>query len=1027
MAVTTGNVVSYEWAVSADGEDWDAIEGEDDDTFPVTPDLLGMYVKVTVIDVDAKVASDVTTSPVAEDTVIGDIEILSAEASKANEVTVTLANPVLKADTNVKLEKNGAAISIGEPGWSDTFDIVTITTDAIMQPGEYTVTLTSETDETNTDSETFEVEAQEINIVILNKDNIVYTNKDEKNPEKAHTEAYAYYDVLNQYGESIRTSTSITWAGSAKIDANKATGQLKLTKTGKENLAWVYGEKIYVTGVHTKTGKSVTKELTVGTEQALDTIDIAGFVKKNTTTLLKTIPAEFRTGEYYLLFNAYDQSGCLLQAGGLTDGDISILPDNVLVISAVKGVQDTPITIGEVDYNAVLVEPGIKVEDGGEVTLKAIALRTGNTKEYHCTVNMGRVVKSFTMLPPEGIVADGDTVKIPFDARDEDGDPITDFVTLAKNKTFNALSFSVGGEGNLILAEDDNGDALLSYVDEQFGWDDARATDGIDRPVYLTAIVVNGDGSNEQLSISDKRRPDGIKKAAFDDVYVEGAEIGLASADLTFIDQYNEVMTPGAAAAFFAANKYTGGSDFAGYHFSVKATYTGNGGLYVDNDNDALTPYKAADKLLTTKEATGWVLSNGKTINNLGFGAVKGVVNAKVWTTQDVTSSRSNEGFKFEIVKAKDGETGDIEKYETTSRSKTAVFTVVDISKIKNFTVGELGTAYLGKDAKTASDEAITADEKISDESLDALHGDALVAFGHPEATGLEKQTDYMPKVTVSGTYGGKEVKIPSVYFTAAGNKVEAKNKKADDAYTWLIDTIIPYDAENAENGLTIQDLYQKTTAQGTWKLGEDTIKAKITTLYADVASGGAINIKALPKEDREVVDTASASIYLSDQAPKPSYFGAFADEYTFNPILTTYNGTYGFGAVDSIDEKLAKVFVYDQYDVKFREEGGDPIGIGEISKKISNIEENTATGYVEDNFTVENNNDPGCGIAYGAERGDTFTLTLIYGTLEDSAFVTIGADRYAQIVDGTNHYTEEDGLKDVLEAQRKAILNIAK
>ena len=427
------------------------------------------------------------------------------------------------------------------------------------------------------------------------------------------------------------------------------------------------------------------------------------------------------------------------------------------------------------------------------------------------------------------------------------------------------------------------------------------------------------------------------------------------------------------------------------------------------------------------------MLANGNTINALGFGAVAGKNGAKVWTTQDVTSSRSNEGFKFEIVKAKDGETGDIEKYETTSRSKTAVFTVVDISKIKNFTVGELGTAYLGKDAKTASDTTITADEKISEESLDALHGDELVAFGHPTATGLENQADYMPKVTVSGTYGGKEVKIPSVYFTVAGNKVSATAAEPYDAYTRLIDTIIPYDAENpdAKNGLTIQDLYQKTTAQGTWKLGEDTIKAKITTLYAEEGDGDDKHIVELPVENREVVDTASASIYLSDQAPKPSYFGAFADEYTFNPILTEYNGMFDWRGIftadpaDSIDEKLAKVFVYDQYDVKFEDEGG-VVGIEKISKKISNIEENTATGYVEDNFTVENNNDVDCSIAYGAERGDTFTLTLIYGTLEDSAFVTVGADRYAQIVNGTNHYTEEDGLKDVLEAQRKAILSIA-
>ena len=37
--------------------------------------------------------------------------------------------------------------------------------------------------------------------------------------------AYVFYDVLNQYGESVRLSTTISWSSSAKsITADKTTG-----------------------------------------------------------------------------------------------------------------------------------------------------------------------------------------------------------------------------------------------------------------------------------------------------------------------------------------------------------------------------------------------------------------------------------------------------------------------------------------------------------------------------------------------------------------------------------------------------------------------------------------------------------------------------------------------------------------------------------------------------------------------------------------------------------------------------------
>ena len=130
MAVTTGNVVSYEWAVSVDGEDWTVVETEDDDTFGVTADLLGMYVKVTVTDDEANVASDVTAEPVAENEETGEIEILAATATAANEVTVTLENPVISSDTTIEITKGTNTITTSKTSWADTFDSVVLTTDA---------------------------------------------------------------------------------------------------------------------------------------------------------------------------------------------------------------------------------------------------------------------------------------------------------------------------------------------------------------------------------------------------------------------------------------------------------------------------------------------------------------------------------------------------------------------------------------------------------------------------------------------------------------------------------------------------------------------------------------------------------------------------------------------------------------------------------------------------------------------------------------------------------------------------------
>ena len=808
---------SYEWAVSVDGEDWTVVETEDDDTFAVTADLVGMYVKVTVTAEDGETASDATVLPVEEAS--GQIEILAATATKANEVEVTLAEPVDAADTTITLTKGTDEFAFTFK-WSDTNNSVTLTTAAKLVEGTYTVTLTSKEDATNTDSADFETEKQAVDeIVILN--DVAYTNADTETPANAHKKAYAYYDVIDQYGESMRASSSITWAGSCKIKADKSTGQLELTKS--DGNAWVYGDKIYLTGVHTKTGAALSKELTVGTEQSLDTIEMVGFVKKGTSTIIeakKGLPAGFKKGEYYMVFNALDQNGNPFKAEDVTNKDVTFVTDNPMVIKELTTFKANGLTIEGTLYCAVEVEPGIKVADGGEVTVTAIANKTGNKSEVNFVVGEDPVVASFVLSAPSKTVADGDTgVEIPFEATDEHGNAVTNFRTIAKQETFNTVTFAAS-EGHLILKEADNGTAKLVWNDEEMPWTDNRTTDGIDRPIILTVIVVGGESSNERMDVQDKRRPEAIAGVDMKSVYVEGAAITFGNtSSFQFYDQYGSLIdTDGDATdygddnGFFAADAggQLVGVGFVDYDFGVRVKNAGSGEI---KKTGGTTTVVNGD----TKE---YVLENGKT--------------AKFETLEDIQSAATGEGFKFEVAKIDRAEyntaplKNEATNWESVSSSKYIPVTVVDITQVKNLEIAALNTFYVG-------DLDVTGDKMISSERFADLKDTALTVVAGGTAGIYDADSSYKQAVKVSGTYNGKEVDVPVNYYDIAANKLEdtAVSYDSDGNVVKAFDAIIPLDDEH-ENGLQAADLYDKTTAKGVAKLANDEMTATVYQIYGD-------------------------------------------------------------------------------------------------------------------------------------------------------------------------------------------------
>ena len=208
--------------------------------------MVGLQIFAEFTDAEGKTYESDPTDPVY----VYSFEIEEASATKVNEITVTFANPVEAENVTFAVTKGTESVPIEKveaTDWSIDEKEVTLKTSANMIKGTYTVTATDTVTE-DTASADFEVEAQKVDSIVIKagEDNVALTGDNE-------FEAYAYYDVLDQYGQSIRSSASIQWTGSCDIKADKAKGKLTFKKN--DNKAWVYNDKIYVTGVYVKTGK----------------------------------------------------------------------------------------------------------------------------------------------------------------------------------------------------------------------------------------------------------------------------------------------------------------------------------------------------------------------------------------------------------------------------------------------------------------------------------------------------------------------------------------------------------------------------------------------------------------------------------------------------------------------------------------------------------------------------------------------------------------------------------------------------
>ena len=783
-----------------------------------------------------------TTKAYTTITVKSGFGVSDLKATSASTLVATLTAPLTET-AKVEVTKAGITTPVAGEAKADGTTL-TFSTTANMTAGTYTLTIT---DGDLTSSKSVEIQNEYVKEIVI-KSTQALTDVNAK------TKAYIYYDVLNQYGESVRLSTSIEWSSSAAkpVKADKATGKITL----ENDKAFVYGNQIYVTGVYTKTGVSVNKAVTVGMEQALNSVETMGFVDKNKpTTKIDALPSDFAKDTYYMIYATKDQDGNLLDASAsnVQDGKVTFISDNIMLLKvqdkdASGNSTERTFTIDGVEYSAILVQPGQYVDKGGEVNITAISNKTGNKSNKNYVIGSNVLLGSLTITGPDGVVADGDqNVNLSYVAQDTAGNNITNYESIVRST--NTLSLTVS-EGKLVVYEKKDGTAGIKWSDSTHNWGASETQDEVDRTVAITTVVVGGTSNNYLLSVSDKRKPVAIKEIKSIN---GGANAIVASGsatvdftkdtDVVYLDQYGADMAATTAKAFFDYSYDSGfGRDNMAY------------GVLVDyaNTND----FVGANDTVCKKSAYSVTL------------------NAKV------VSAAQNNTVKFSIAQAKlaDKDNG-ATSYDVAGKVKTLTIDVVPVDKLTGIAFASVGKQKL----ETGKENFANGAEADLAEVITGSISDSTVGFNDD---GFE--------VKITGNYQGKALTIPTAYYT-----IDTTNVTTAAAVDPVNATKIA-----AVSGPTMKwsELYDSNSARLTRKDATVTIKADV------------FNTTAKASQDKNA--TVKLSVKVSDEARKASKIvikeGAAATKQVSN---TTKAAASWF----ALDDPTAPngVYVLDQYDAK--------------------------------------------------------------------------------------------------------------
>ena len=910
-----------------------------------------------------------TDAPSTAPTTLG--KITELKATKASRLTATFDSAVPEG-TTVEVTKGSNKVD-----GKYTIDGSTIVFDATASFTEGKYTLTATLGDAKESAETDVKASYVADIVIKSEEALTKEIPSATGSSIAGKEAYIYFDVLNQYGESVKDKETVTWSlsvGNETKKVDKSLGRITV-KVDKDALSLLnYGSFIYVTGVHTGSGASVTKSVPVGMAQAVDSIEFAGFINKDDPTkLVENLPVNFPVNKYVLAYRTFDQQKNPLEVTGkeIANQDLTFIADNALLIDPTFKDADSTFTVDGVKYSAITINPGEFAGKGGEVNITAIASRTGQRTVKNFVIGAAALLQSLSLEAPADTVASGDKdVKLGYTAKDVDGKSVTNYETIVRSS--NTLNLTAGA-GILKVKEENDGTAGIYWSDDTNATIAEDYNDkATDRIVSLGTTVIGGDNNNSilMLTVSPARHPVAIKSIKLNDddsnaiVDKMKAEIDFASDKVVYLDQYGKELKGDAKNVL--ENKIV--EQYLAYNTDNRVRAIR---VTVDDNNALLGLAKknlaSANKITITADAG----NNAKEVN-VSYALV--------------TAPKPNSG----------SVAPDSDAWENVDNAKSISYTVVPISEVDDPQISAIGKQQIVTDATGFNNfDAYNADKETKVKYIDKTTVIEL-------KSGKKADWSNSNAFSVKGVYKNKTVTIPGDWYNVA----------AVSGSAFTISTVsgsgISTITGIRDGELHWGELYDENSNKGS---RIDAIKRLVLAVAKDT-KGGTNN--ATTK-----VTLSDAKAVASDIRFQEAHWKWDVTEITLLPKNTEIEGA----GLNNPNPHFA-VAVYDQYGKEYKEDGfngwdGPWDGGKFLEYTVSDKKESTSEfAHLPNSFKVSGSGSTCDKLKItGAELGDTFTLTATIPdtSISKSIKVTVGADQSAFIANKSSKsasWVTEDDLK---------------
>lgn len=510
---------------------------------------------------------------------------LSASITGAKKITVNFGKAVAE-DTAIVIKKGTVAVNVDEVKFAEDKKSAVVTTTTKLSKGDYTITV----GDASVTLTAADEKVADINILSETAPRIGDVNAAPTNDQAKR--ATVRYEVLNQYGErltgkelNVTASTGVPVNGTGKVTNNTTNGVGTFEITAANSQDFVPGAVVYITSVYTADGVVDNDSVTIGLASKADSIEFKGVYDTNKSKLAD-LPAGFAANRYVLLYTVFDQYGNKISnpdddtANGVEN--LSFTSNNPLFVSPTIDEYAVDATIEDSTYEAVLLAPGTSVANGGTVTIQAISTSTGKISTYTITAEAISIPKSFTMSAPSSIVAEDESVEIPFTAIDQYGNPVTEYEDFfdANGTSYLSLSpsytevteNSIVDKRGLALEAKDDGTAKLVYYAPSYG-----ATKDTDYLTNLTSVVLSsGNSSNVMINVKEFAVPTSIVGIDSTKGVAVAANNSLTvkPEDLIIQDQYGRTIKDSKVNTFVGAGYTvsTSSSTIATYNYSVLAT-----------------------------------------------------------------------------------------------------------------------------------------------------------------------------------------------------------------------------------------------------------------------------------------------------------------------------------------------------------------------------------------------------------------------------------------------------------------------